>query len=332
LIDLAMMGFDERLVVLAIGMAIEAVIAYPNPLYAAIGHPVSWLGRLISLLERTWNRPTASPSRRKLMGFVTLGVVLAVVGGLGLALEWAIAASPLGPGLGLLVGSLATFALIAAGSLDQHVRAVAQALETEGIQGGRRAVSMIVGRDPDQLDEAGVSRAAIESLAENTSDGVTAPIFWFLVAGLPGLFLYKAINTLDSMIGHKSDRYRDFGYASARLDDFVNLPASRLTALVFTGAALVMPGASARAALAAVRRDARHHKSPNAGWPEAAMAGALGFKLAGPRVYHGVLVEDAYMGDGRAELAAADIRRALGLYRRAITGALALIVVAAWAI
>jgi adenosylcobinamide-phosphate synthase len=325
-----MMGFDERLVVLAIGMAIEAVIAYPNALYAAIGHPVSWLGRLISMLERALNRPTASPRWRKLMGFVTLGVVLAVVGGLGAALEWAIAASPLGPGLGLLVGSLATFALIAAGSLDQHVRAVAKALETDGLAGGRRAVSMIVGRDPDQLDEAGVSRAAIESLAENTSDGVTAPIFWFLVAGLPGLCVYKAINTLDSMIGHKSDRYRDFGFASARLDDLVNLPASRLTALVFTGAALVMPDASARAALIAVRRDARHHKSPNAGWPEAAMAGALGFKLAGPRVYHGVLVDDAHMGDGRADLTAADIRRALGLYRRAIAGALALIIAAAW--
>ena len=179
-------------------------------------------------------------------------------------------------------------------------------------------------------DDVDVAVLGQFGLAENTSDGVTAPIFWFLVAGLPGLCVYKAINTLDSMIGHKSDRYRDFGFASARLDDLVNLPASRLTALVFTGAALVMPDASARAALIAVRRDARHHKSPNAGWPEAAMAGALGFKLAGPRVYHGVLVDDAHMGDGRADLTAADIRRALGLYRRAIAGALALIIAAAW--
>lgn len=316
-----MMGFDERLAVLAIGMAIEAVIAYPNPLYAAIGHPVSWLGLLISALERGLNRTELPFARRRILGFVALGAVLVVVVSLGFALEAVIASMPFGG----LIGVLATFALIAAGSLDQHVRAVAKALEADGLAGGRRAVSMIVGRDPDQLDEAGVSRAAIESLAENTSDGVTAPIFWFLVAGLPGLFAYKAINTLDSMIGHKSERYLAFGFASAKLDDLVNLPASRLTALAFCLAALVLPGASARAGARAVFRDARHHKSPNAGWPEAAMAGALGFKLAGPRVYHGVLVEDHYMGDGRADLTAADIRHALGLYRVAMVGALVLV-------
>jgi adenosylcobinamide-phosphate synthase len=320
-----MMGFDERLMVLAIGMAIEAAIAYPTPLYAAIGHPVSWLGRLISALERALNRPELTFARRRLHGFVALGVVLAVVVSLGFALEAVIARGP----FGAVIGVVATFALVAAGSLDQHVRAVANALETEGLAGGRRAVSMIVGRDPDQLDEAGVSRAAIESLAENTSDGVTAPIFWFLVGGLPGLFAYKAINTLDSMIGHKSDRYRAFGFASAKLDDLVNLPASRLTALAFTLAALALPGASARAGVKAVLRDARHHKSPNAGWPEAAMAGALGFKLAGPRVYHGVLVDDHHMGDGRADLTAADVRRALVLYRVAMLGALALVAILA---
>lgn len=316
-----MMGFDERLAVLAIGMAIEAVIAYPNPLYAAIGHPVSWLGRLISALERGLNRRDVPFARRRLNGFMALGVVLFVAVALGFGLEALIAVVP----LGAVLSVIATFALIAAGSLDQHVRAVAKALEVDGLAGGRRAVSMIVGRDPDQLDEAGVSRAAIESLAENTSDGVTAPIFWFLVAGLPGLFAYKAINTLDSMIGHKSERYLAFGFASAKLDDLVNLPASRLTALAFCLAALVLPGASARAGARAVFRDARHHKSPNAGWPEAAMAGALGFKLAGPRVYHGVLVEDHDMGDGRADLTAADIRRALGLYRVAMVGALVLV-------
>jgi len=176
---------------------------------------------------------------------------------------------------------------------------------------------MIVGRDPDRLDEAGVARAAIESLAENFSDGVVAPLFWLVVGGLPGILIYKALNTADSMIGHLSDRHRAFGWAAARLDDLVNLPASRLSALWIVAAAACVPSASASAALQAVTRDASKHRSPNAGWPEAAMAGALGLRLAGPRVYHGHLVTDAWMGEGRADLNASDIRRALRLYRLA---------------
>jgi len=207
--------------------------------------------------------------------------------------------------------------LIAQRSLDTHVAAVAAGLEKEGIDGGRHAVAMIVGRDPDTLDEAGVSRAAIESLAENFSDGVVAPLFWLAVAGLPGILIYKAVNTADSMIGHLSERHSAFGWAAARLDDLVNLPASRLAALWLALAACITPGASASAAWRAVWRDAREHRSPNAGWPEAAMAGSLGLRLAGPRVYHGEVVDDAWMGDGRAEANAGDIRRALRLYRGA---------------
>ncbi len=172
---------------------------------------------------------------------------------------------------------------------------------------------MIVGRDPAALDAAGVARAAIESLAENFSDGVVAPLFWLVVAGLPGAAAYKAANTADSMIGHRNARYEHFGFAAARFDDLVNLPASRLAALWLALAA----GGAARSAWAAVRRDARAHRSPNAGWPEAAMAGALGLKLAGPRVYGGVEVADAYMGEGRREATSADIRAALRLYVRA---------------
>ena len=148
-------------------------------------------------------------------------------------------------------------ALIAAGSLDQHVRAVAAALRTEGLSGGRHSIAKIVGRDPDALDQAAICRAAIESLAENASDGVTAPALWYLVGGLPGMIAYKAINTADSMIGHMSDRYRAFGWAAARLDDLVNLPASRLTGLMFIAAAALVPGASAASAWQAFRRDAR---------------------------------------------------------------------------
>ncbi len=194
-----------------------------------------------------------------------------------------------------MLTAIAASTLIASRSLYCHVRDVAAALETGGLEAGRAAVSRIVGRDPQTLDSAGVARAAIESLAENASDGVAAPVFWFALLGLPGLAAYKAINTADSMIGHRTPRHEAFGWASARLDDLVNLPASRLTAALFALAALLHK-ASARGALQAVLRDARRHRSPNAGWPEAAMAGALGLRLAGPRCYGGVVVPDAYMG------------------------------------
>ena len=210
------------------------------------------------------------------------------------------------------------------------------ALEQDGLDGGRRAVSQIVGRDPDALDEAGVARAAIESLAENFSDGVVAPVFWLAVGGLAGGVAYKAINTADSMIGHRTPRHSDFGFAAAKLDDLVNLPASRLSrAADRSGRAHDQQGCVAhRARGRAVWRDARHHRSPNAGWPEAAMAGALGLALAGPRVYGGVMVDDATMGDGRRDANAQDIRAALKLYRRAdailiaLVAALALAVIA----
>jgi len=178
-------------------------------------------------------------------------------------------------------------------------------------------VAHIVGRDPDALDEAGVARAAIESLAENFSDGVVAPALWLCLGGLAGGAAYKAINTADSMIGHRSERLAAFGWGAARLDDLVNLPASRLTALLLVAAAAITPGASAADSMRAVRRDARRHRSPNAGYPEAAMAGALGLALAGPRVYGGVRVDDTVMGVGRRDATPADIRAALALYRRA---------------
>ncbi|MGI4954187.1 MAG: cobalamin biosynthesis protein CobD/CbiB, partial [Janthinobacterium lividum] len=202
-------------------------------------------------------------------------------------------------------------------SLYAYVAAVGEALRDGGLPAGRRAVAHIVGRNPDTLDEAAVLRAAIESLAENFSDGVVAPAVWGLAAGLPGMAAYKAVNTADSMIGHLTPRHRAFGWAAARLDDLVNLPASRLSVLWLVLAAAVHRGASPGAALRAVRRDARQHRSPNAGWPEAAMAGALGLRLAGPRTYGTVTVADAWMGDGRAEATLDDLHRALALYRTA---------------
>jgi adenosylcobinamide-phosphate synthase len=221
--------------------------------------------------------------------------------------------------LGFVLVAVLASSLIAQRSLHQHVERVADALEREGLEGGRKAVSQIVGRDPQSLDEAGVARAAIESLAENFSDGVVAPAFWLAVGGLAGGAAYKAINTADSMIGHKSEKYREFGYASARLDDFVNLPASRLSALLIAAGAAMTDRQAAHRAWEAVMRDARRHRSPNAGWTEAAMAGALGLSLAGPRAYGGVTVDDAFMGNGRREANAQDIRAALKLYHRADT-------------
>lgn len=237
----------------------------------------------------------------------------------------------LGPGLvALLICAVLASSLVAQRSLGAHVRDVADALEREGLPGGRRTVSMIVGRDPEALDEAGVSRAAIESLAENFSDGITAPAFWMAIGGLPGAVAYKAANTADSMIGHRTPRHERFGWAAARFDDLINLPASRLTALLIVAAACVTPDASAGSAWAALRRDPRRHRSPNAGWPEAAMAGALGLALAGPRVYDGVTVEDAFMGEGgRRDANATDIRRALRLYWTADAFGIALVAIAA---
>ncbi|TMJ48562.1 MAG: cobalamin biosynthesis protein CobD [Alphaproteobacteria bacterium] len=295
-------------------LAIEAAFGFPDALYRRIGHPVGWIGALIARCDRAWNRHEFSLGRRRLLGLGTLLLLLFVSGLAGMIISLLAQDFLAWLASTLVCGALAS-TLLAQRSLDAHVRAVAEALEQKGIEAGRHAVSMIVGRDTASLDEAGISRAAIESLAENFSDGVVAPLFWLLVAGLPGIFSYKAINTADSMIGHKSDSYLAFGWASARADDLVNLPASRLSALWLVLASTALSGLSPRRAIAAVWRDAGRHRSPNAGWPEAAMAGALGLRLAGPRVYDGSLVDDDWVGDGRETANAKDIRAALRHYR-----------------
>lgn len=294
-----------------LALLIETGLGYPDRLFRAIGHPVTWIGRLISWMDDRFNRDVASPSTRRMAGIAALLALLAVSIAAGLVLQRLLAGWA-----GLLLLAVLASSLLAQRSLRVHVEAVAAALETGGLEAGRVAVSHIVGRDPQSLDEAGVSRAAIESLAENFSDGVVAPAFWLAVAGLPGGIAYKAVNTADSMIGHKTARHLAFGWAAARFDDLVNLPASRLCAFLICAAAALLRGASPADAWRAVWRDARRHKSPNAGWPEAAMAGALGLALAGPRSYGGVLVDDVFMGEGgRREANATDIRRALRLYR-----------------
>ena len=296
-----------------LALTIEAAFGYPQRFYAAIGHPVTWIGRLIGVLDQGLNRETASFAVRKTMGVLALMLLLAVTIALSALIQHLCLS--FGP-LGLIPLALLASTLIAQRSLYEHVARVAEGLERDGLEGGRRAVSMIVGRNPQTLDEAGVSRAAIESLAENFSDGIIAPAFWLGVGGLPGIAAYKAINTADSMIGHRTPRHLAFGWAAARLDDLVNLPASRLTALLLVVSAALDRSADAAGAWRALRRDAGKHRSPNAGWPEAAIAGALGLRLAGPRVYGETRIEDHWMGDGRADASAADIRRALTLYKR----------------
>ena len=293
-------------------MLVELCVGYPATLHRAIGHPVTWMGRLIAWLDRALNRETATPQARRAAGVMAVLILLAIVGVLAFLVQSALLRLP----FGIFAAALVASTLVAQRSLHRHVADVAAALETDGVAAGREAVAHIVGRDTDKLDAAGVARAAIESLAENFSDAIVAPVFWIAIGGLPGAALYKAINTADSMIGHRTPRHQAFGWAAARLDDLVNLPASRLSALLLVAAA-ALSGNRAGTAWRAVRHNAGKHRSPNAGYPEAAMAGALGLSLAGPRVYGGAPVEDAFMGEGRSEAEAADIRRALALYRTA---------------
>jgi adenosylcobinamide-phosphate synthase len=307
-----------------VAMLIELCFGYPERLFRTIGHPATWIGRLMVALDRWLNREAAGPTERRAAGVAALLILLAAVGALALIVERELLRLP----FGILVTGLVASTLLAQRSLHKHVADVADALDKRGIASARTALSRIVGRDSESLDAAGIARAAIESLAENFSDAIVAPVLWMAIAGLPGAALYKAINTADSMIGHRTPRYADFGWAAARLDDLVNLPASRLAALLLVAAAALRKDASVDAAWRAVRRDAARHRSPNAGFPEAAMAGALGLSLAGPRVYDGVRVEDAMMGNGRRDADAADIRRALALFRRADAILIALLAVA----
>jgi adenosylcobinamide-phosphate synthase len=306
-----MFGSPEALL-LALGL--DAVIGDPAALYTRLPHPVAIIGRGISGLDRRLNREQDPMELRRAAGIATCLVLVILSFGIG----WLLHRSLGSLSGGWIAEALLISAFLAQNSLHRHVAAVAYGLANEGLAGGRRAVARIVGRDPESLDEPAVCRAALESLAENFSDGVTAPLFWALLLGLPGILAYKAVNTADSMIGHRSPRHLAFGWASARLDDLLNLVPARLAALVILLAAFVAPRTSPARSLRAMRQDARHHRSPNAGWPEAAMAGALGLALAGPRRYGGEAIEDHWMNaGGRRDATAADIRRGLALYVRA---------------
>jgi adenosylcobinamide-phosphate synthase len=278
------------------------------------------MGALISWLENRLN----SGANRRLKGVAMLLLLLLT----GLAISLLIVAITRRIPFGWAVEAILASSLLAQKELGRAVKAVADALPVS-LDAGRAAVSQIVGRDPQVLDSSGVSRAAIESLAESTSDGIVAPLFWLLVGGLPGIVLYKAANTADSMVGHKSERYRDFGWASARFDDIVNWIPARLTALLIAGASFVVRRTDPEAAWSMALRDAKMHASPNAGWPEAAFAGALGISLGGPRAYAGEMHDLPTFGDGRSALTASDILSALVLYWAAMNVLLGVTIVLA---
>lgn len=315
---MSLIGFSAA--AMALAMLIDAAIGWPAWLYARIGHPVTWIGAAISWCDRRFNREGDPPARRARAGMLAaLAVVLAA------SLPALIVALMLPDGVtGLVLTALLAWPLIATRSMHDHVTAVAAPLSAGDLDGARAAVAMIVGRDPALLDAPGVTRATIESLAENSSDGIVAPLFWGVLLGLPGIVAYKAINTLDSMIGHRNARHTDFGRFAAKLDDGVNWVPARLTGMLF---ALV--SARPLSALAVMRRDARHHRSPNAGWPEAAMAGALGVRLSGPRSYGSGIRDEPWLNVEAPDPQAADLRAGLALYRRAMIALGALLVATA---
>jgi len=297
-----------------IALTIDAVIGWPDALYRRIGHPVTWIGALISALEARLNR--AKQARRN--GVITCAAVVACAAIPAAAISLALPTGLIGT---VIMGGLA-WPLVAARSMYSHVAAVAQPLKAGDLPAARHAVSMIVGRDPAQLDSPAVARAALESLGENTSDGIIAPLFWGMTLGLPGIAAYKAINTLDSMIGHKTPRYIDFGWFSARLDDWVNLIPARLTGVLFAAAS-----PSPRRSLRVMLRDAHAHRSPNAGWPEAALAGALNIRLSGPRIYADHIANEPWLNPSAPDPSPADITLGLRLYIRAL-GAMAALMAA----
>ena len=278
-------------------MALDAVMGEPRWLWSRVPHPAVLMGRLIGLADIRFNTgPRWHNGVLVVMGLVAGAALLGVV----------IEALPLGWLWSLIGGAI----LLAQKSLVQHVQAVADGLRY-GVGEGRRAVAMIVGRDTREMDEPAIARAAIESAAENFSDGVIAPAFWYLVGGLPGILVYKIVNTADSMIGYRTPRHEEFGWAAARLDDVLNWVPARITACL-----IALAFWSGRA-VDVVRQDAGLHRSPNAGWPEAAMAGVLDVALSGPRSYHGQSRDFPWVnGSGERQIGVAEIERAISVLWR----------------
>jgi len=317
----------DPLILLLLAMGIEAYLGEASFIFNRIKHPIAIIGSLISVLDDKLNRPKRPEMDRAIRGAFVVMLMVSLSAAIGVGIMWLTLHVP----WGWVVECALLVTMLASRGLYDAVARVAKGLEMEGLRGGRDAVKHIVGRDPDSLDAPGVARAAIESLAENFGDAVAGPVFWYVLFGLPGILVYKTVNTMDSMIGHKTPRHRAFGFTAARLDDVLNVIPARLSALIFAAAAIFVPTANPKAAVTTAIRDAKKHRSFNAGWPEGAVAGALGLALAGPRTYGTDIVTDDWMGDGRARATHKDIERALYLYGVAclitggIVGAIALV-------
>jgi len=319
------------LYVLLFALVVDRAVGDPEDAWKRVPHPVVLFGKAVSFFEKTFNRRGLDERDRRTYGMMSILALLiaSVMSGLLLSRLFSYAGVA-----GILAEILIVAILLAQKSLADHVFAVGDGLRKDGIVGGRKAVAMVVGRDPNSLDRAGVCRAAIESLAENYSDGVVAPAFYYALFGLPGLFAYKMLNTADSMIGHKTPRYRQFGWASARLDDFANWPAARLSALFLAIGTWFKRGRpSARKSISVALRDHGLHRSPNSGWPESAMAGALDIALAGPRSYAGEQVMEPMQNSaGRKNIGPTDIDSAIEVFWSACSVLLAVVLITALAL
>ncbi|MGI9499856.1 MAG: adenosylcobinamide-phosphate synthase CbiB [Geminicoccaceae bacterium] len=294
---------------LLLALVIDRLIGDPAWLYRYLPHPVVIIGGVLTRLEQRFFKGAATAHALFERGRTATLILVSSSFVVGALVQWLCLSLP----YGWVVLAILMSTLLAQVSLADHVRDVADGLD-QGVVEGRAAVAHIVGRDPDQLDEHAVARSAIESLAENFSDAVVAPVFYAFVLGFPGMLAYKAVNTADSMIGHKSERYLHFGRFAARLDDVANWLPARLSALIIVVGAGFMPEASSTYAWQTIGQDAHRHRSPNGGWPEAALAGALDIRLSGPRIYQGEATEDAWIGFGSPDLTSDDIDRALRLF------------------
>ena len=293
------------------GLLVDAAFGDMRRLFRTVPHPVAIVGRMTAFLDRRLNRPERGESVCVMRGVVAVLLLCAVAALAGALLADLARRVP----YAWVVEIFFIAVLLAQRSLFEHVRTVRRALAAEGLAAARRAVGHIVGRDPDSLDEHGVARAAVESLAENFADGVVAPVLWYLLFGLPALFVYKTVNTLDSMIGHRTPQHEAFGRFAARLDDVMNLIPARLAGFLVSIAALFAPRGQAVRSFRTMLKDAGKHESPNAGWPEAAMAGAIGVALHGPRKYGARQAKGHWLGEAfPARATAADVQRALYVY------------------
>lgn len=302
------MTFGAGFIMIALAWIFEALFGWPAWLYAGIKHPVVWIGTLIAIADKALNRNHFSHTVRYVLGALASLALIALTTTLAALIAWACHHWVWGVAIEAVIAS----SLIATRSLYDHVDAVVRPLLAGDLAQARQAVAQIVGRDPERLDAAGIARASLESLAENASDGVIAPIFWGVIFGLPGIVAYKTINTLDSMIGHKSARYHAFGGFAARLDDAVNLIPARLTGVLFA-----LAGWSGQA-LRIMVRDAHRHRSPNAGWSESALAGVLGIRLSGPRAYGEGVRDEPWLNEDAPDPNASHVKQGLKLYRRAM--------------